>query len=150
MPAYKTIVLELLKDRPMLHEQLRGGHAASTMEQLAVAFRACHLNRMKEMIPSRPGSDRRSYRAKRWSWRCRNFRTVCRRNRCRATRRCRSIRRWRSCNDTCRPGNRVAGRPVPADRPPPVADRLRRSPFASRRFVAASCFLSGCRPAPGR
>jgi hypothetical protein len=58
MPAYKTIVLELLQDRPALHEQLRvSGTLLQSMEQLAVAFRACHLNRMKELIQSRPGSD---------------------------------------------------------------------------------------------
>jgi hypothetical protein len=58
MPAYKTIVLELLKDRPVLHEQLRvSGTLLPTMEQLAVAFRACHLNRMKELAEARPGSD---------------------------------------------------------------------------------------------
>jgi hypothetical protein len=58
MPAYKTIVLELLKDRPALHEQLRlSGTLLPTMEQLAVAFRACHLNRMKELAEARPGSE---------------------------------------------------------------------------------------------
>ena len=58
MPAYKTIVLELLRDRPALHEQLRAsGTLQASMEQLAVAFRACHLERMKELAESRPGSD---------------------------------------------------------------------------------------------
>jgi hypothetical protein len=58
MPAYKTIVLELLRDRPALHEQLRvNGTLLPTMEQLAVAFRACHLNRMKALGEARPGSD---------------------------------------------------------------------------------------------
>ncbi|HVX09893.1 MAG TPA: hypothetical protein VHC22_01710 [Pirellulales bacterium] len=58
MPAYKTIVLELLWDRPALHEQLRAsGTLQASMEQLAVAFRACHLDRMKELAESRPGSD---------------------------------------------------------------------------------------------
>jgi hypothetical protein len=58
MPAYKTIVLELLRDRPMLHEQLRAsGTLLPTMEQLAVAFRACHLNRIRELAEARPGSD---------------------------------------------------------------------------------------------
>ena len=32
MPAYKTIVLELLQDRPALHKQL------------AISLRACHLD----------------------------------------------------------------------------------------------------------
>ncbi|HVX56726.1 MAG TPA: hypothetical protein VHA37_03260 [Candidatus Saccharimonadales bacterium] len=58
MPAYKTIVLELLQDRPMLHEQLRAnGTLVESMEQLAVAFRACHLQRMKELEAAMPGSD---------------------------------------------------------------------------------------------
>jgi len=61
MPAYKTIVHDLLQDRPNLHEQLRAsGTLLPTMEQLAVAFRACHLNhlnRMKELAETRPGSD---------------------------------------------------------------------------------------------
>lgn len=58
MPAYKTIVLELLRDRPMLHEQLRlNDTLLPTMEQLAVAFRACHLSRMRELAKTQPGSD---------------------------------------------------------------------------------------------
>jgi len=58
MPAYKTIVLELLQDRPALYEQLRSsGTLLQSMEQLAVAFRACHLERMKELAETQPGSD---------------------------------------------------------------------------------------------
>lgn len=58
MPAYKTIVLELLRDRTALHEQLRAsGTLQASMEQLAVAFRECHLERIKELAESRPGSD---------------------------------------------------------------------------------------------
>jgi hypothetical protein len=58
MPAYKTIVMELLQDRPALHERLRvEGTLLQSMEQLAVAFRACHLERMKELSEARPGSD---------------------------------------------------------------------------------------------
>lgn len=58
MPAYKTIVLELLRDRPALHEQLRAsGTLLASMEQLAVAFRACHLDRMKALAENRPGSE---------------------------------------------------------------------------------------------
>lgn len=57
MPAYKTIVLELLRGRPALHEQLRAsGTLQASMEQLAIAFRACHLERMKELAESRPES----------------------------------------------------------------------------------------------
>lgn len=58
MPAYKTIVLELLQDRPALYEQLRANTTLmESMEQLAVAFRACHLQRMKELAAVRPESD---------------------------------------------------------------------------------------------
>lgn len=58
MPAYKTIVYEMLQDRPILHERLRAnGTLLPTMEQLAVAFRACHLNRIKELAEARPGSE---------------------------------------------------------------------------------------------
>lgn len=58
MPAYKTIVLELLRDRPALHEQLRvSGTLQASMEQLAVAFRACHLEHLKELAESRQASD---------------------------------------------------------------------------------------------
>ena len=58
MPAYKTIVLELLKDRPALHEQLRAsGTLLESMEQLAVAFRSCHLGWMRKLAVTRPGSD---------------------------------------------------------------------------------------------
>jgi hypothetical protein len=58
MPAYKTIVLELLRDRPILHERLRSeGTLLQSMEQLAVAFRACHLNQVRELAEARPGSE---------------------------------------------------------------------------------------------
>lgn len=58
MPAYKTIVFELLRDRPALHERLRAsGTLLQSMEQLAVAFRACHLSRMQQVTEARPGSE---------------------------------------------------------------------------------------------
>ncbi|HUY91925.1 MAG TPA: hypothetical protein VMV10_24505 [Pirellulales bacterium] len=58
MPAYKTIVLELLRDRPALHEQLRAnGTLLQSMEQLAIALRACHLDWMAKLAETRPGSD---------------------------------------------------------------------------------------------
>ena len=59
MPAYKTIVLELLQDRPALHEQLRAsGTLMESMEQLAMALRACHLEWMAKLAETRPGSER--------------------------------------------------------------------------------------------
>lgn len=58
MPPYKTIVLELLRDRPSLHERLRlDGTLFPTVNQLAMAFRACHLEQMRQLAESRPGSD---------------------------------------------------------------------------------------------
>ena len=58
MPAYKTIVLELLQDRPALHEPLRAnGTLLQSMEQLAIALRACHLGWMAKLAETRPGSD---------------------------------------------------------------------------------------------
>lgn len=58
MPAYKTIVLELLQDRPALHEQLRvNGTLMESMEQLAMAFRSCHLGWMRKLSVTRPGID---------------------------------------------------------------------------------------------
>ena len=58
MAAYKTIVLELLQDRPVLHEQLRAsGTLLQSMEQLAIALRACHLGWKAKLAETRPGSD---------------------------------------------------------------------------------------------
>ncbi|HVX13082.1 MAG TPA: hypothetical protein VHC22_18000 [Pirellulales bacterium] len=58
MPAYKTIVLELLRDRPTLHEQLRqNGTLLQSMEQLAVALRSCHLGWINQLAARMPDSD---------------------------------------------------------------------------------------------
>lgn len=58
MPAYKTIVLELLKDRPTLHEQLRRSDTLmESMEQLAMALRSCHIGWMMQLSARMPGSD---------------------------------------------------------------------------------------------
>jgi len=56
-PLYRTIVMEMLQDRPALHEQLRSeGTLLQSMQQLAVALRACHQERMQELAAIRPGS----------------------------------------------------------------------------------------------
>ncbi|HVX13836.1 MAG TPA: hypothetical protein VHC22_21820 [Pirellulales bacterium] len=58
MPAYKTIVLELLKDRPTLHEQLRqSGTLLESMTQLATALRSCHLGWVNQLSARMPDSD---------------------------------------------------------------------------------------------
>jgi len=57
-PLYKTIVTEMLLDRPGRHEQLRvRGTLLQSMEQLALALKACHLSWMTQLDETRPGSD---------------------------------------------------------------------------------------------
>ena len=59
MPACKTIVLELLQDRPALHEQLcASGTMLQSMQQLAIALRSCHLDWMAKLAETRPGTER--------------------------------------------------------------------------------------------
>lgn len=54
---YKTIVLELIKDRPKLHDQLKSNRALlSTVEAIAVQLRDNHLALVEELQQSRPGS----------------------------------------------------------------------------------------------
>lgn len=57
-PLYKTIVMEILQDRPNLHEQLRvRGTLLQSMEQLALALKACHQGWMIQLAETRPGGD---------------------------------------------------------------------------------------------
>lgn len=57
-PLYKTIVYEMLQDRPALYEQLRIRKTLlQSMEQLALAFKACHQGWMTQLAETRPGSD---------------------------------------------------------------------------------------------
>lgn len=57
-PLYKTIVLELLQDRPGLYEQLRLQRTLlQSMEQLGLALKACHQGWMAQLAEARPGSD---------------------------------------------------------------------------------------------
>jgi hypothetical protein len=56
-PLYRTIVMEMLQDRPALHETLRiNGTLLESMEHLAAALRACHLSRIDELEEARPKS----------------------------------------------------------------------------------------------
>jgi hypothetical protein len=55
---YKTIVLELLKQRPQMHEQLRKQRKLlATMERYASQLRDNHLAWRELLTPLRPGSD---------------------------------------------------------------------------------------------
>ena len=57
-PLYKTIVMEMLQDRPGLFEQLRArGTLLQSMEQLATALKSCHQGWMIQFAEARPGSD---------------------------------------------------------------------------------------------
>ena len=56
MPAYKTIVLELLRDRPTLHEQLRASRTMlESLNNLAMALRTCHHAWMNQLAETKPG-----------------------------------------------------------------------------------------------
>jgi hypothetical protein len=52
---YKTIVLELLRERAELHEQLR--QALPTLETLATELKASHDNWKETLAQAKPGSD---------------------------------------------------------------------------------------------
>src|SRR5947209_4436800 len=55
---YKTIVLELLQQRPEIHEQLRKDRELlQTMEQYARELKTSHEAWMRLLVPLRPGSD---------------------------------------------------------------------------------------------
>lgn len=55
---YKTIVLELLQQRPEIHEQLRKDRKLlQTMEQYARELKTSHEGWMHLLIPLRPGID---------------------------------------------------------------------------------------------
>jgi hypothetical protein len=55
---YKTIVLELIKERPEMYEELRRQRQLlPTVEAYAIAFRECHLACQKILSQARPGSD---------------------------------------------------------------------------------------------
>ena len=58
MPKYKTIVLELLRDRPTLHEQLRINRTMfESLNNLVTALKSCHQSWMSQLALARPGSD---------------------------------------------------------------------------------------------
>jgi len=55
---YKTMILELLKQRPQTHEQLRKERKLlPTMERYARELRQSHLAWKELLTPLRPGSD---------------------------------------------------------------------------------------------
>jgi len=57
-PLYKTIVYEMLQDRPSLYEQLRLKRTLlQSLEQLALALKTCHQGWMTQLAEARPGSD---------------------------------------------------------------------------------------------
>jgi hypothetical protein len=54
---YKTIVLELIEERPELHEQLRSSNTLlSTVNRLATVLRGIHLATIDQLRQTRPGS----------------------------------------------------------------------------------------------
>ncbi len=55
---YKTIVLQLLEDRPELHEQLRSSRQLlSTLERLAKELKTSHEGWKDQISQARPGSE---------------------------------------------------------------------------------------------
>ena len=55
---YKTIVLELIQDRPLFYEQLRSSkRLLPSMESYAVDLRNSHLAWQETLRMQRPGSD---------------------------------------------------------------------------------------------
>jgi hypothetical protein len=55
---YKTMVLDLLQDRPSLYEQLRSqGSLLSTLDQYAIALRTCHKKWEARLAERRPRSE---------------------------------------------------------------------------------------------
>lgn len=54
---YKTIVSELLQERPGLCQKLReSGTLKESTEHLAIALKSCHQALMQELSEARPGS----------------------------------------------------------------------------------------------
>ena len=55
---YKTIVLQILEDRPEIHEQLRSTRQLlPTMERMAVELKTSHEAWKDQISQARPGSD---------------------------------------------------------------------------------------------
>ena len=62
---YKTIILEMLLDRPELSERLRSsGRLLSTMNRLAVELRQLHLQTIEQLNDHQPTSDRLTIKSK--------------------------------------------------------------------------------------
>ena len=55
---YKTIILELLQQRPQIHEQLRRERKLlTTLEFYAMELKDCHEDAMEQFRQLRPGSE---------------------------------------------------------------------------------------------
>ena len=67
---YKTIVLELLKERTEMHEQLRlTRRLLPTMETCAKELKASHEPGRRRWHTANPGSDPARSLRKQWKWR---------------------------------------------------------------------------------
>lgn len=57
---YKTIILELLEQNPVLHEQLRKNHILlATMDLYATALASRHQDWERQIAHARPGSNQK-------------------------------------------------------------------------------------------
>lgn len=55
---YKTMVLELLQQHPMLYEQLRTSRTLLPMlNRYATALKTCHVTWMTQLVETRPDSE---------------------------------------------------------------------------------------------
>ncbi len=110
---YKTITLELLRERTHLHEQLRQSHQLMpTLENLATELKVSHDNWKETLAQAKPGSDARS-RARPWKWLSRIWQSVRPpRPRRMAGNRFRWTRQWLSSEIARRTGKGVSGRGV--------------------------------------
>ena len=55
---YKTIILELLQQRPQIHEQLRRERKLlTTLEFYAMELKDCHEDAMEQLRQLKPGSE---------------------------------------------------------------------------------------------
>jgi hypothetical protein len=58
MPAYKTIIMELILEQPSLYEKLRSGkRLLPAIDDYATLLKASHEEWKEQLSQSRPGSD---------------------------------------------------------------------------------------------
>ena len=126
---YKTIVLELLKERKELHEQLRlTRRLLPTMESLARELKTSHEPWKETLARRSRKATRARSRPKQWKWLWRNWRIVyppCILNR--RGSRFRSTRRWLS-SEVIRRESKTRSRPRQPLRRPAQAPRKRPLP----------------------